>query len=111
MNIDPAAGPERAYPRSRAIWVPGVLALGVAGLLWLIDGVAVMMASWDTRQPGLHWLGAGASGQRVLAIAAGIVLCVGVTYPRWRRGAAVTAWGIIALEVGWFVLTDVLSRP
>ncbi len=53
--------------------------------------------------------GAGAAGQCGLAVAAAAVLVAGVARPGWRRGAAVTAWGVIALEAGWFLLTRMLA--
>ena len=67
------------------------------------------MGSWDTPGPGLGWLKAGAIGQFVLAVAAVAVLVAGAARPSRRRSAAVMAGTIIALEVGWFLLTRMLA--
>jgi hypothetical protein len=86
-----------------------VLAVVMASLLAAIDLVGVLMGSWDTPAPGLGWLKAGAWGQCGLALAAVVVLVAGPAHPGWRRAAALTTSGIIALEVGWFLLTRQLS--
>ena len=59
---------------------------------------------------GLGWLKAGAIGQFGLAIAAVAVLIAGAGRPSWHRGAAITAYAIIALEIGWFLLTRMLVQ-
>jgi hypothetical protein len=59
---------------------------------------------------GLGWLKAGAIGQFGLVIAAVGVLIAGATHPTWHRGAATTAYAIIALEIGWFLVTRTLVQ-
>ena len=88
-----------------AMWLPCALAVAVAGLFAVVDLAGMVMGSWDTPAPGLRWLKAGAIGQLGLAVAAAAVLVAGAAHPSWRCGAAMTAWAIIALEVGWFLLT------
>jgi hypothetical protein len=94
------------------MWLACVLAVAAAGLLALTDLAGIVMGSWDTPGPGLGWLKAGAIGQfglAVAAVAAVAVLVAGAARPSRRRGAAVMAGTIIALEVGWFLLTRMLA--
>jgi len=88
------------------MWLACALAVAAAGLLALTDLAGIVMGSWDTPGPGLGWLKAGAIGQFGLAVA---VLAAGAARPSRRRGAAVVAGVIIALEVGWFLLTRMLA--
>jgi hypothetical protein len=37
-------------------------------------------------------------------------LTAGATHPSWHRGAAITAYAIITLEIGWFLLTRMLVQ-
>jgi len=101
----------RAGGQGRAwiIWLPRGIAFAGAGLLALADGYAAVMGSWDTPAPGLGWLGVGAAGQGVLAAGTVVVLVQGLKRPRSRRAAAVSAWVIVAAEVGWFGLTAALA--
>jgi hypothetical protein len=93
-----------------ALWLPCVCAVVVAGLFIVVDLAGLIMGSWDTPVAGLGWLKAGAIGQFGLAIAAAAVLTTGVPRPSWHRGAAITVYAIIALEVGWFLLTRMLVQ-
>jgi len=93
-----------------ALWLPCVCAVVMAGLFIAVDLAGLIMGSWDTPVAGLGWLKAGAIGQFGLAIAAAAVLIAGVPRPSWHRGAAITACAIIALEVGWFLLTRMLVQ-
>ena len=86
-----------------------VFAVAAAGLLAVTDLAGIVMWSWDTPAPGLGWLKAGAIGQLGLAAAAVVVLVAGAARPSWRRRAAVMAGAIIALEVGWFLLSRMLA--
>ena len=79
-----------------------------SGLLIIADGLSGVMGSWDTPAPGLGWLGVGAAGQGVLAVGTVAALVTGLRRPRSRRAAAVSAWVIVAAEVGWFELTAAL---
>jgi hypothetical protein len=110
MRLKLAAGAGGTYP-PWAISLPGVLAVVMAALFAVIDLVGVLMGSWDTPMCGLGWLRVGAFGQCGLAVAAVVVLVAGVTHPGWRHDAALTAWGVIALEIGWFLLTRMLVNP
>ena len=93
-----------------AMWLPCVSAI-VAGALFVVVGlVGMVMGSWDTPVAGLGWLKAGAIGQAGLAIVAAAVLIAGAARPSWHRGAAITAYAIIALEIGWFLLTRKLLQ-
>ena len=80
------------------------------GLFAVVDLAGMVMGSWDTPVAGLGWLKAGAIGQFGLAIAAVAVLIAGAARPSWHRGAAITAYAIIALEIGWFLLTRMLVQ-
>jgi hypothetical protein len=93
-----------------AIWLPSVSAVVVAGLFVVVDLAGMVMGSWDTPVAGLGWLKAGAIGQFGLAIVAAAVLIAGAPRPSWHRGAAITAYAIIALEIGWFLLTRMLVQ-
>jgi hypothetical protein len=107
MNDGAASRPGRAH-LPWAMWLACALAIA-AGLLALTDLAGIVMGSWDTPGPGLGWLKAGAIGQFGLAVAAVAVLVAGAARPSRRRGAALMAGAIIALEVGWFLLTRMLA--
>jgi hypothetical protein len=93
-----------------AMWLPGVFAVVVAALFIVVDLAGLGMGSWDTPVAGLGWLKAGAIGQLGLAIVAVAVLVAGAAHPSWHRRAAITAYAMIALEIGWFVLTRMLVK-
>ena len=93
-----------------AMWLPCVFAVVVAGPFVVVDLGGLVMGSWDTPVAGLGWLKAGAIGQFGLAIVAAAVLIAGTAHPSWRRGAAISAYAIIALEIGWFLLTRMLVQ-
>jgi len=93
-----------------AMWLPCVFAVVVAGLFIVVDLAGLIMGSWDTPVAGLGWLKAGATGQFGLAIVAAAALIAGVPRPGWHRGAAIAAYAIIALEIGWFLLTRMLVQ-
>jgi hypothetical protein len=93
-----------------AMWLPCVFAVVVAALFVVVDLGGLVMGSWDTPVAGLGWLKAGAIGQFGLVIVAAAVLIAGTAHPSWRRGAAISAYAIIALEIGWFLLTRMLVQ-
>jgi hypothetical protein len=93
-----------------ALWLPCVVAVVLGGLFVAVDLAGLVMGSWDTPVAGLGWLKAGAIGLFVLIIAAAATLIAGAAHPGWRRGAATTAYAIIALEIGWFLLTRMLVQ-
>jgi hypothetical protein len=97
-------------PRRWAIWLPATLAIIGAGLFIAVDLAGLIMGSWDTPVPGLGWLRAGAAGQGMLAAAAAATLITGLTSAHRRRSAVVTAWVILALAGGWFLVTTQLAR-
>ena len=108
MSDSPASRPGRT-PLPWAMWLACALAVAAAVLLALTDLAGIVMGSWDTPALGLGWLKAGAIGQLGLAVATVAVLVAGAAHPSWRRGAAVMAGAIIALEAGWFLLTRMLA--
>jgi hypothetical protein len=109
MSGDRVSATPRAAWRPWTVWLACGLAVAWSGLLVVADELAAVMGSWDTPAPGLHWLGVGAAGEGVLAVGMVGVLAAGVTRPRWRRRAVITAWTMITLAFGWFVLTGQLS--
>jgi hypothetical protein len=108
MQTNPPAALGRPW-RPWTLVLPGVLALVSAGVLAFIDVAGLVMGSWDTPAPGLHWLRTGIVGQCVLAAIAVTALLVGANRPSLRR-AAVGAWTLIPVEFGWFLLTARLAR-
>jgi hypothetical protein len=106
---DNPASPAGPTWRPWTICLPGLLAPATAAALVLIDLVGMVMGSWDTPAPGLHWLTTGIIGQCVLAAVAVIVLVAGTKNSSLRRGAVISAWALIAAEIGWFVLTARLA--
>ena len=107
---DISAGRSGWMHRARAMWLPCASAVVAGGLFAVVDLAGVVMGSWDTPVAGLGWLKAGAIGQSGLAMAAVAVLIAGAARPSWHRVAAITAYAIIALEIGWFLLTRMLVQ-
>jgi hypothetical protein len=95
--------------RPWTIGVAGALALVASLLLLVADGLGAVMASWDTPPPGRGWLRVAAIGHAVLAASSVALLATGVGRPRWRRPAAIMAWAIIPVGVGWFLLLGRLA--
>jgi hypothetical protein len=108
VTDEPTSRPGQAW-RPWTVWLACGLAVVWSGMLVVADGFAAVMGSWDTRAPGLGWLGVGAAGQGVLAAGTVGVLVAGVTRPRWRRRAVIAAWTMIPVAFGWFVLTGQLA--
>lgn len=114
MHTDAVEAQPNTHPggtwRPWSIWLPGTLALAWSGLLIIADGLAGVMGSWDTPPPGLdRWVRAGVIGHCVLAGISALVLVAGLRFPSRRRAAAITAWIIIPVGFGWFVLTGRLA--
>ncbi len=107
---DISAGRPGWMHRAWAMWLPCASAVVAGGLFAVADLAGTVMGSWDTPVAGLGWLKAGAIGQSGLAIAAVAVLIAGAARPSWHRGAAITAYAIIAPEIGWFLLTRMLVQ-
>jgi hypothetical protein len=95
--------------RPWTIGVPAALALVASLLLLVADGFAAVMAGWDTPQPGRGWITVAAIGHVVLAAGSIILLAAGLGRPLWRRPAAIMAWAIIPVGVGWFLLLGRLA--
>ena len=91
------------------MWLPCAFAVVAGGFFIVVNLGGLIMGSWDTPVHGLGWLKAGAFGQLGLAIAAVAALIAGAAHPSWHRGAAIVAYAIITLEIGWFLLTRTLS--
>ena len=83
-----------------------MLAFLWSGLLILGD-VIVALASLlnDNAEPQTGWVYPAVIGQCVLAGASVVALLVGLRSPSRRRTAAITAWMIIPVGLGWFLLT------
>jgi hypothetical protein len=67
---DKLAAPAGGTWRPWAIWLPCTLAFAASGLIVVVDGVGLVMGSWDTPAPGLRWLDAGVIGPCVLVLTA-----------------------------------------
>lgn len=90
--------------------LPCVLALAWSGLLMLADGLAGVMADWDTPSPGEGWVvTAGLVGHCVLAAASVGLLVIGLRSASHRQPAALAAWLIIPAGLGWLVLVGRLG--
>ena len=103
VKATPAAPPSENWRRG-TVWLPCVLAFLWSVLLMVADEFAILMGSWDTAQPGLGWLTVAKIGHGLLAAASLILLVTGLSFPSWRRAAAITAWLIIPVGLGWVLL-------
>ncbi len=56
------------------------------------------------------WLAGGAIGQLLLAVAALMLLLLGIRRPARRRIAAISALGLIPLSLGWIAVTSLLGH-
>jgi hypothetical protein len=56
------------------------------------------------------WIITGGIGQWVLAVAAGVLLALGLRRPRWRRAAALASMALLPLSVAWITATTVLAE-
>jgi hypothetical protein len=91
-------------PRPWTICLAGVVALAASVLLLVADGLAGVMASWDTPAPGRGWLVVAAVGHILLAGGSIILLAAGLGRPTSRRAAVILAWAIVPVGAGWFLL-------
>jgi hypothetical protein len=98
-------GPWRPW----TICVAGVAAIAASLLLLVADGLAGVMASWDTPAPGRGWLAVAAAGHVALAGGSIVVFAAGLGHPTRRRAAVIMAWAIIPVGVGWFLLCGRLA--
>jgi len=89
----------------RTIWVPCVLAFFWAGFLIFADIVVALASNMsDTAPPREGWVYPAIIGQCVLAGASVLALVTGLRFPARRRAAAIAAWMIIPVGLGWAVL-------
>jgi hypothetical protein len=108
VKVTPAARAGEAW-RPWTIWLPCVLAFLWSGLLIVADDFASLMGSWDTPQRGLGWITAARIGHSVLAAASVLALVIGLSFPSWRRAAAITAWMIIPIGLGWVPIARLIG--
>ena len=89
----------------RTIWVPCVLAFFWSGFLIFADIVVALASNMsDTAPPREGWVYPAIIGNCVLAGASVLALVTGLRFPARRRAAAITAWLIIPVGLGWLVL-------
>lgn len=108
MGTEPGA--RRGQPwRLRTALVPCGLAIAVSGLLVIADGLAGVMASWDTPSPGIGWIRIAIIGHCTLAAVSLVLLGLAVRPSSRHRGEAIAAWTIIVAGVAWFLLAGRLA--
>ena len=91
------------------LMLPCVLAVTVSGLLAIADGLAGVMASWDTPSPGIGWIKVGIIGHCVLAGGSVVLFGLGMRPASRHRAEAIAAWAIIPAGIGWFLLAGRLA--
>ena len=101
VEAPPAARTWRPW----TIWLPCVLAFLWSGFL-IFGDVIVTLASLlnDNTEPQTGWFYPAVIGHCVLAAASVIALRVGLKSPSRRRAAAIAAWMIIPVGLGWAAL-------
>jgi hypothetical protein len=77
--------------------LPGLLALGVAGVFLWHAAVASAINCLDACRPVGEGRPVGAAGEVVVAIAATALLVAGLSTPAWRRACAAGLWVALAL--------------
>jgi hypothetical protein len=84
-----------------------VLAFLWSGLLILAEVFVALMSNFTDSgpPPPQGWVDPAIIGHLVLAGASVVALIIGLEYPARRRAAAITAWVIIPVGLGWLVLT------
>lgn len=85
------------------------LGFAVSGLLVIADGLAGVMAVWDTPSPGIGWIRVAMAGHCLLAAASVALFVLGVRPSSRRRSEAIAAWLIIPVALGWFLLAGRLA--
>ena len=94
-------------PAARTIWLPCVLAFLWSGFLIFAEVVLALLSNLsDTAPPRQSWVYPAVIGHCVLAGASVLALVTGLRLPSRRRAAAITAWMIIPVGLGWLVLTS-----
>jgi hypothetical protein len=84
-----------------------VLAFLWSGFLIFAEVVLALLSNLsDTAPPRQGWVYPAVLGHCVLAGASVLALITGLRLPSRRRAAAITAWMIIPVGLGWLVLTS-----
>ena len=92
--------------RPWTIWLPCMLAFLWSGFLIFIDVVLSLLSNLtDSAPPPQGWVDPAIIGHCVLAGVGVLALVTGLRSPSRRRAAAVTAWVVIPVGLGWLVLT------
>jgi hypothetical protein len=79
------------------VCLPAVLALVVAGLFVVYSGLAAGLGCMDGCPPVSAGRPVGTTGDVVVAVAAVVLLVVGLAHPDWRRACAAGLWIAFAL--------------
>jgi hypothetical protein len=108
MGEKPAVHADRHW-RLWTAALPCGLAVTVSGLLVIGDGLAGVMASWDTPSPGIGWIRVAIIGHCTLAAASLVLLGLAARPSSRHRGEAIAAWAIIVAAIAWFVLAGRLA--
>jgi hypothetical protein len=94
-----------AAPPAWTIWLPCALAFLWSIFLIFIEFFLALYSNFtDSTPPPMGWVYPAIYGHCVLAGASVLALVVGLRYPSRRRAAAITAWLIIPVALGWLVL-------
>jgi hypothetical protein len=101
MAADSEAG--KTWPVLSVV-IACALAFTVSGLLVIADGLAEVMASWDTPSPGIGWIRVAMVGHCLLAAASVVLFGLGMRRSSRHRSEAIAAWLIIPVALGWFFL-------
>jgi hypothetical protein len=96
--------------RSVGSWFPFALAVVIGCQLAVLASLTAALAGpMPQSPPGLSWLLAAAVGQSAMAAVSVGMLITRAARPTWRRATA--GWVMVALEVGWLLLTAELTGP
>ena len=103
VEVAPAARKWRPW----TVWLPCVLAFLWSLFLIFLETVAVLLSNFTDSgpPPPQGWWYPAVIGHCVLAGASVVALVTGLRFPSRRRAAAITAWMIIPVGLGWFLLT------
>jgi hypothetical protein len=106
--VDDAEQPAKTR-RPWTIGVSAVVALLASLLLLLSDGLAGVLNNLGGSLSAGTWLGVAAAGHGALALASAVPFGVGLANAWRHRAAALSAWAIIPVGVGWFLLCGRLA--
>jgi hypothetical protein len=106
MRADSAAG--KKWPVLSVV-LACAFSFIVSGLLVIADGLAGVMASWDTPSPGAGWIRVAMIGHCLLAAASVVLLGLGIRPSSRHRAEAIAASLIIPVALGWFFLAGRLA--